>query len=143
MTAQEARDLLADAPCANDPSKINPGLSQKETVDIVRSYVAHLLPEEVLSSLIEKRVRQVCKVSTHCPTCGKEQSEAQIDEVVMNRIYQFKQKICGNCETWMKCTCPRESWESTPTIGSIACAEFVLSRYTLKEIVVLESEGEK
>ena len=65
MTAKEALKLLETAPTSEKPSKINPILTQTQSVDIVRkgveSYVEQYGEDFVLMDLYEKRVYQVVR----------------------------------------------------------------------------------
>lgn len=69
MKLKEALELLDKSPCGDVPSKLNPCLTQKQAVDIVKKAVATLgrpkdapcqLDEDV-DTLMEKRVWQVYK----------------------------------------------------------------------------------
>ena len=39
MTKQEALKMLATAPRSNEPSKVNPRLTQSQTVEIIRAMI--------------------------------------------------------------------------------------------------------
>jgi hypothetical protein len=66
MNLEEANQLLDAAPCGDVPSRLNPGISQKQSVEIVRRAVnggvrAFLSDGVTLDPLLEKRVHQVNK----------------------------------------------------------------------------------
>jgi len=60
MTKDEALKLLEIAPRSEKPSRLNPILTQAQAVDIVVNGVKSL-KSDVLDSLFEKRVWQVCE----------------------------------------------------------------------------------
>lgn len=59
MTKQKALEMLSEAPADNTPSRVNPSLTTKEAVDIVRAAVKDRHTADPLDPLIERRVWQV------------------------------------------------------------------------------------
>lgn len=67
MTLKKAYELLVKAPCGDEPSRLNPNLTQKQAVEIVRNAVATMgrprdnpcCPDEFIDPIAEKRVLQV------------------------------------------------------------------------------------
>ena len=57
-----------------------------------------------------------------------------------NRLHSLKLKLCGHCDFWMKCTCPREKAGRKPSCGSHGCASFVQDQHTKKLIAELEEQ---
>ncbi len=64
MKLKQAKELLMLAPLGDKPSKVNPGLTMSQVVDIVRKGIVsehNDNDEAVLTDLSEKRVYQVVK----------------------------------------------------------------------------------
>ena len=69
MKLKEAIELLDKAPTGNEPSRLNPNLTQSQSVQIVRNAVATLGrpkgspcgPDDDIDPLMEKRVHQVSR----------------------------------------------------------------------------------
>ena len=61
MTTKEAQALLADAPRTENPSAVNPSLTQRQAVNIVCEGLAEDEENSVLSDIYEKRVYQVVR----------------------------------------------------------------------------------
>ena len=69
MKLKKAIELLDKAPTGNEPSRLNPNLTQAQSVQIVRNAVATLGrpkgnpcgPEDDIDPLMEKRVHQVAR----------------------------------------------------------------------------------
>ena len=61
MTKEEALNMLERAPYSTMKSRVNPGLTQQQVVDIVTGAIANMQSGVTLDSLTEKRVWQVCK----------------------------------------------------------------------------------
>ena len=59
MTKNEALELLRAAPISDNPSKVNPSLTQKQGVEIVIGGVN--ASRDPLPTIMEKRVWQVVK----------------------------------------------------------------------------------
>jgi hypothetical protein len=59
MTKNEAFDLIDLAPCDGKPSRINPALTRKQAVDIVRAGIGCPIVPDPFDGLMEKRVWQV------------------------------------------------------------------------------------
>ena len=59
VTKQKALELLSSAPVGDTPSRVNPGLTTKQAVDIVRAAVEDESTGDPLDRLMEKRVWQV------------------------------------------------------------------------------------
>lgn len=64
MTKQDALEKLSEAPADDTPSRVNPTLTTKEAVAIVRAAVLDERTADPLDRLIEKRVWQVFKNQT-------------------------------------------------------------------------------
>ena len=70
MTLKEALTLLDAAPASDRPSRINPGLTEAQAVEIVRKGISLMgrpvgllpcEPDDRISDLAEKRVHQVSR----------------------------------------------------------------------------------
>ncbi len=61
MIQSEAIKLLDIAPTGNIPSKVNPSLTQAQSVEIVKAAILDHNPDDCLNDLFEKRVWQVVK----------------------------------------------------------------------------------
>lgn len=60
MTKQEALELLKSAPADNKPSRVNPILTRRQGVGIVREAIEGMRDGQI-ASIFEKRVWQVVK----------------------------------------------------------------------------------
>ncbi len=70
-------------------------------------------------------------------------SQYWADRERVNKIFSLKSVLCGHCDKFMKCTCPREQWINTPTISDAGCTQFERNMFTQSEIDRLQREGEK
>ena len=61
MTREEALKLLSWAPYEDRPARLNPALTQKEAVDIVREAISEMKPGGVVGDIMTRRVWQVVK----------------------------------------------------------------------------------
>jgi hypothetical protein len=58
MNRDEALELLNTAQCDSNPSSVNPALTTKQTVDIIRAPIERMPENTTISDLFEKRVWQ-------------------------------------------------------------------------------------
>jgi len=61
MTKEEALRMLANAQRGNTPSRVNPGLTITQGIEIVTAAIESYENDTTLTHLMEKRVHQVCK----------------------------------------------------------------------------------
>ena len=47
------------------------------------------------------------------------------DRERFNRLYELS-KLCGHCDKWMKCICPREKHGRKPLCNTPGCSQFIL-----------------
>ena len=63
------------------------------------------------------------------------------DRERFNRLHELRLELCGHCDTWMKCTCPREKHGRKPSCNAPGCSQFIRSASTERQIS--EESGEK
>ncbi len=65
MTKEQALEMLKSAPCGNEPSRVNPEMTQALVVQVVREGTECEKSGAVLSAMSEKRVYQACQNTRH------------------------------------------------------------------------------
>jgi len=61
MKKEEALVMLNEQTGGDNPSRVNPSLTETQTLDIMKKGIAGLKDGEELTDLFEKRVYQVCR----------------------------------------------------------------------------------
>jgi len=61
------------------------------------------------------------------------------DRKRFNRIHELRSELCGHCDQWMKCTCPREKRGGKPSCCEPGCSQFVRSAATERLIQELSN----
>ena len=61
------------------------------------------------------------------------------DRERFNRLHELRSELCGHCDKWMKCTCPREKPPGgKPSCNTPGCSQFIRSASTERQINSVE-----
>ena len=58
----------------------------------------------------------------------------------VNKLHELKFDLCGHCDEWMKCTCPREKTGRKPSCAEWGCNQFRRDSFTQDLIIRYEHD---